>query len=271
MTTLSARDQSEILRSASEAAKADLTTLAQSELERYRNPPASTPYGLEYAFHLLGDVRNKTVLDLGCGQGENSIALMAREAYVIGLDISPELIEIARKRRRKSGYSAFGSMLLCESAYETGLPENSVDVIFCIALIHHLEIPKVQKEMLRILKPGGFVILKEPIRFSRAYAWLRSFFPEQADVSDFEHPLTQEELEVMCWPFKTECLRYFRLPFVPLVARSIVKTLFPKAEHWAIRWSARFLERWPSLEKYATEVVVRLGKTENLLGLRSVA
>jgi len=254
MTTLSVREQAEIHRSASEAAKG-ANSLDYSQLERYRNPPANTVYPLEYAYHLLGDVTGKTVLDLGCGQGENSIALIQRGAYTIGIDISPELIDIARERKRRFGASELGSILFCGSAYDTGLPENSVDGIFSIALIHHLEIPRVQKEMLRILKPGGFVILQEPVRFSRAYAWLRQFFPAQADVSDFEHPLTREELDVVLFPFRMESLRYFWLPWVGLALR-----WFPTLEHEAIRWSARMLERWPRLERYATVVVVRLVK-----------
>lgn len=261
MNSISVRDQSELLRSRSEAAKAELKAIDQAQLERYRNPPASTVYGLEYAFHLLGDISGKTVLDLGCGQGENCLALMLRGAFVLGVDISPELLELARERQRLTfGESELGSLLVEGSAEHTTLPDKSVDVIFCVACVHHLQIGEVQKEMLRILKPGGFVILKEPVRFSKSYAWLRKFFPEQADCSEFEHPLTEEELNVLCWPFRMEELRYFRLPFVGLAARWF-SPRWPKVEEWAIKWSARMLDGRFWLEKYATEVVVRLVKT----------
>ena len=60
---LSERNQAEIERSASEAAKVVLEPLERAQIDRYLDPPAGTPYGLEYAFHLLGDVRGKTVLD----------------------------------------------------------------------------------------------------------------------------------------------------------------------------------------------------------------
>lgn len=258
--SLSVRDHSEITRSASEAAKADLNPLPRAQLQRYLNPPAATPYLLEYAFYLLGDVHGKVVLDLGCGKGENLLPLLLRGAYVIGIDISPELIEIARERKRRFATNEFDFELHCGSAYETGLPNESVDVLFCSALIHHLEIPRVQHEMLRILKPGGYVILSEPIRFSKVYAWLRTkFFPAHPDISDYEHPLTREELDVMLFPFRIECLRYFRLPLVALAER-----YFSFFESAAIGWSATFLERWPWLEKYATGVVVRLVKEEKI-------
>src|ERR1700694_2642909 len=69
---LADRNQAEVERSASEASKVVLKPMERDQIDRYLNPPADTPYGLEYAFHLLGDVRGKTVLDLGCGTGENT-------------------------------------------------------------------------------------------------------------------------------------------------------------------------------------------------------
>jgi predicted RNA methylase len=77
---LSERDQAEIERSASEAAKVVLQPVDRTQIDRYMDPPADTPYGLEYSFHLLGDARGKTVLDLGCGTGENMVTLVERGA-----------------------------------------------------------------------------------------------------------------------------------------------------------------------------------------------
>jgi len=71
------REQSEISRSASEARKVVIKPI---RTERYLNPPADTAFPLEYSFHLLGDARDKKVLDLGCGSGEEMIALLHRGA-----------------------------------------------------------------------------------------------------------------------------------------------------------------------------------------------
>ena len=159
---LSQCDQAEIERSATEASKVVLKPLERAQIDRYLDPPADTAYGLEYAFHLLGDVRGKTVLDLGCGTGENIVPLLERGARVIGIDISPDLIAIAQKRSSDANLEA---SVMVGSAYETGLPDESVDVIFCMALIHHLDIKLVRDEMLRVLRKGGAVILREPVRF----------------------------------------------------------------------------------------------------------
>jgi ubiquinone/menaquinone biosynthesis C-methylase UbiE len=249
---LSERNQAEIERSASEAAKIVLEPLERAQIERYLNPPATTPYGLEYAFHLLGDVRGKTVVDLGCGTGENIIPLLERGARVIGMDISPDLIAIAQKRLNVANLEA---TLTTGDAYATGLPDESVDAIFSMALIHHLDIKLVRDEMWRVLRKGGVIILREPIRFSKAYAWVRSLLPARDDISEYEHPLTREELATMTHPFRVEGTRYFRLPFVPLVSRAL-----PSKSDAAWRASNMILQHWAAAERYATCVATKLKK-----------
>ena len=111
----SIRDDAETARSASEARKIKFRKVA---LARYRNPPADTCFPLESAFHLLGDMQDKLVVDLGCGFGEEVIPLRPRGALVIGIDISPELINIAKLRVQEYGLQA---ELKVGSAYDTGL------------------------------------------------------------------------------------------------------------------------------------------------------
>ena len=67
----------EIERSNAEAQHQDAADLKadETQIARYLNPPADTAYYLEYAYHLLGDVRGRRVLDFGCGNGENTILL----------------------------------------------------------------------------------------------------------------------------------------------------------------------------------------------------
>src|SRR5436190_21141031 len=93
-------EQAEIERSELEALHTPPARLISDEknVQRYLNPPVTTPYPLEYAYALLGDVAGKTVLDFGCGSGENSLLLARRGAEVIGVDISPALVALAERR-----------------------------------------------------------------------------------------------------------------------------------------------------------------------------
>lgn len=249
---LAEREFEELTRSAEEARRCIVTTTDRRQVERYLDPPADTPYFLEYAYYLLGDVAGKNVLDLGCGKGENLIPLAERKAKVIGIDISPELVGLARRRIDIAGSCA---RVQIGSAYHTGLPDESVDVIFCIALIHHLEIPPVRNEMWRLLKTGGFVVLLEPIGFSRTCGALRKLVPAREHSSQHEHPLNQKELRCLCQRFTPERIRYFRLPFVPLVER-----LFRPTSDSIHLFSDRAIHALPLSKYFATVVVMRLRK-----------
>ena len=215
-------------------------------------PAPTTPFELEYAFHLLGDVKGKRVLDLGCGTGGNLIPLIKRGARTIGIDISADLIRLARKRLNDAQLE---SDLRVGSAYETGLADESVDVVYCMSLVHHLDIERVRDEMQRVLVPGGRIILKEPVRFSSGYTRLRNLLPAKDEISDFEHPLTEQELARLTAPFQVEGKRLFRLPIVALV-----KMVLPSANDSMCRADYRILKRYPALGRYATVIVMRLLK-----------
>lgn len=231
--SLSLRDQAEVERSSVEAQNTVLKPVNPEQVQRYLARLSTTPFELEYAFHLLGDVNGKMVLDLGCGTGINLIPLIKRGARTIGIDISPDLIRLARKRLDDAQLE---SDLRAGSAYDTGLADESVDVVYCMSLVHHLDIERVRDEMRRILVPGGRIILKEPVRFCSAYTRLRNLLPAKEEISDFEHPLTEEELALLTAPFQVEGKRLFRLPIVPLV-----KMVVPSANDSMCRADYRIL------------------------------
>ena len=105
---LDVRNMVERKRSSDEACRRRNKNLIVNpkNVARYLDPPQNAIYPLEYAFWLLGDVRRKTVLDLGCGAGENTLVLAYKEASVVGLDLSPDLIEVAKHRLRLIGQRA---------------------------------------------------------------------------------------------------------------------------------------------------------------------
>ena len=232
----------ELERSASEARE---TKLKRAEVERYLNPPPLTPFPLEYAFCLLGNVQGKAVLDLGCGTGDSLPGLAARGARVVGIDLSPDLIKLAAARLDVHGIRTV--TLRVGSAYETGLPIASVDVVFCMSLLHHLEISRAMNEIKRVLRPGGYAIIKEPIRFLALYDRVRRIFPAHDHSSDYEHPLTKSEFSMMTEGFVSSGIRFFRLPFVPLIKRP---------SSW--RASAFLLRAFPALNPFATVAVLKL-------------
>jgi SAM-dependent methyltransferase len=249
---ISSWEEAEVARSLADAKRhsGDLRANPQN-VARYMQPPADTPFPLEYAFHLLGDVRGKSVLEYGCGNGRNTILLAYRGARVVGIDISPHLIDIARQRMRVNGMCAD---LRIASAYETGLPDASVDVVFAIAILHHLELGLARKEILRVLRPGGVLILQEPLRDSPLVWALRKMVPYRNPyVSPFERTLTTPDLASLARGMTKTNYRRFALPFI-----NVLKWAPASFVHWAARMDGHILKVCPWLQHYAGVAVMRL-------------
>ena len=81
---LSVRECAEAERSRSEARHTADLAIHEAQLRRYVSPPSHTAYPLEYAFHVLGDVRGTRVLDFGCGSGSNTVCLARRASAGCG-------------------------------------------------------------------------------------------------------------------------------------------------------------------------------------------
>lgn len=240
----------EVERSASEAKKKSLDDLKLSEaiIQRYLSPPQETAYSLEYAYHLLGDVRGKTVLDYGCGAGENSVLIASHGGNPVGVDISPDLIEIADKRMKQHGYENYEFKV--GSAHELPLEDESVDIVFGMAILHHLDLSLSSKEIFRVLKKGGRAIFSEPVRNSKLIWFVRSLIPYQSpDVSPFERPLTDAELNEFAAPFSAFESRAFSLPFVNLIE---TLGLSEKLLHSSINTDAKILKFLPFLKHFAS-------------------
>ncbi|HET9830486.1 MAG TPA: class I SAM-dependent methyltransferase [Vicinamibacterales bacterium] len=258
--TVTEWEQAEIDRSEFEAAHTPAERLIASErnVARYMDPPPDTAYPLEYAFALLGDVAGKTVLDLGCGSGENSLLLARRGADVIGIDISTALLSLAAKRLALNALDG-RARFLYGSAHDLPLADASVDMVLGIAILHHVDLAKAAAEVRRVLKPGGRAIFQEPVRDSATVRAVRKMIPYRApDVSPFERPLTTKELESFARGFSIHAWRAFSLPFVNVTW--VVPALRPYL-HQAYRIDKRLLGSMTWLSHFGGIRVIAIDKT----------
>ena len=248
--TIRAWERAEVERSQSEALAIPVDRIRPDDanLQRYLDPPAATPHPLEYAFHRLGNLQGKTVLDFGCGDGENLPPLVRRGARVIALELSDALIAVARKRLELHGMS--GRVQFVQgSAHDLPIPDNAVDVVLGIAILHHLDLPLAAREVHRVLKPGGRAVFQEPVRDSRVMWALRRMVPFQhKDVSPYERPLTEAELQQFASRFTAYRSKAFWLPFVSLAF--VVPPLHPHVLRLS-RLDRAILNRVPFLARYA--------------------
>ena len=98
-----------------------------------------------------------TVLELGCGTGYFTKEIVSSGAQITAIDISPALLEIARKN-----VSADNLRFCLENAYSMSFPDNSFDRVIGSSVLHHLDIRKALGEIRRVLKPGGMAYFTEP-------------------------------------------------------------------------------------------------------------
>lgn len=119
----------------------------------------------EAELHILGEVANKDVLELGCGAARWSIALVGRGARPIGLDVSSRQLQHARRLMTQAKVDF---PLIQASAEEVPLPDASFDIVFCdwgtmTFCDPHQTIP----EGTRLLRPGGLFafVTATPLQF----------------------------------------------------------------------------------------------------------
>lgn len=130
--------------------QADFDRLAPFDTEAWS-------HNSHYHAYLLRHVppRCEASLDIGCGTGAFTRLLARRSAHVLGLDLSPEMIEVARSR--SAGYS--------NVTYEVAdvlaqpLPAARYDCIASIATLHHLPLARMLAEMGNALRPGGVLLV----------------------------------------------------------------------------------------------------------------
>ena len=252
-------ERAEIARSSVEATLTPDSELRVSNatFARYASPVADTAYPLEYAYHQLGDVAGQRVVDFGCGSGANTALLAGRGAHVWAIDISEDLLRLGQRRLDVSG-RAGEATFIAGSAHDMPFPDSSIDVVFGIAILHHLDLDLVSREVRRVLKPGGRAIFQEPVRNSAVLRFLRGLIPYHApDISPYERPLTDGELERFAQGFTAWSVRPFGLPHVQ------VGPLLPVVKHYwqaLYGWDRRILDRMPWIARYASIRVISLTK-----------
>ncbi|MFW9830953.1 MAG: class I SAM-dependent methyltransferase [Candidatus Thorarchaeota archaeon] len=104
---------------------------------------------------LLGEVQGKHLLDAGCGEGYLSRVFAKKGAKVVGVDFSPNLIAISRKK--SEGFDIdfqVGNICNLDS-----LVDNQFDCILCNLVLLNVEcLDTALQEFHRVLKPEGFLV-----------------------------------------------------------------------------------------------------------------
>ena len=101
------------------------------------------------------------------------------------IDISPELIEEAKKKSKRKMFLSDPECL------SNGVCQNQFDAVIGSSVLHHLDIEKAMAEIYRVLKPGGIVAFTEPnmmnpqIALQKNIPWLKRKLGDSPDETAF--------------------------------------------------------------------------------------
>ena len=238
----------------------DSLIMPKANIRRYERPCEDTAFPLEYAFHLLGNVEERTVIDLGCGDGANTVLLASLGARVLSLDISKENLFLTRRRAAANKVDARVT-LLHSDAMAIPVEAGSVDAILCTAVLHQVDPIKTARQIRRVLKPGGVAVFDEAIAGPAPFGTIKHFFPqsEETDSSAGHFPLDVRKVEAVCRAVGMPGRRREFWLTTRFVSRMGAGT-FSCAAKAAQRFDAAVLQRFPFTRKLASPLVCEARK-----------
>jgi 2-polyprenyl-3-methyl-5-hydroxy-6-metoxy-1,4-benzoquinol methylase len=192
------------------AAKGEMHRTPDYIIERFRSNRCWRQFPKEYVFRQFGDLTGKEVLDFGCGDGENATQLARLGAHVTGIDISPELIDLARQRAVLDGVEE-NTEFVAADIEDKPFSDNSFDFVLCSAVIHHVVIERTVPLLYACLKPGGRAIMAEPIVFSPVIEKIRALIPIEHEGSPAERQLNQADIAQTVGHFDGHEITYFEM------------------------------------------------------------
>jgi len=127
---------------------------------------------------LMGELSGRTVLDAGCGDGAFACALASRGAEVTGVDPDRAMLAAARGRAAAAGLR---TKFLEGRLERLPFPDASFDAVVAVTVLCFVpDAAAAVREMARVLRPGGRLVIGELGRWSlwaavrRARGWLGS-------------------------------------------------------------------------------------------------
>lgn len=101
--------------------------------------------------------RCERALEIGCGAGKFTRLLAARAESVVAVDLSPQMIRLAREQSANDANIEY----VLDDVMRLSLASRSYDCVVSIATLHHLPLSEALSKMKDALKPGGVLIIHD--------------------------------------------------------------------------------------------------------------
>ncbi len=154
----------------------------------------------EFIKNELPDLKGKHILDAGCGVGTLcELAISRGASFVKGIDLSPKMIEHAKRNCLKGEFEA--------ADLATDVIDRKYDVVICGLVLGHIEsLESALMNLLGALRPGGHVIITDfhpgqtKMKAKRTFSYHGKTFEVQHHLHtlpEYFHRLQKESIKVI--------------------------------------------------------------------------
>jgi len=199
-----------------------------------------------------GNISGKRILEMGCGNGWVSLRFARSGADVWACDISPKMIELARRYAEAAHLDVTFETMVCE---EMTYEDSFFDFVFMHMALHHCDIAATARQIRRVLKPGGKVVIVEDYAYHPVMRVYRALTPRKHTPD--EHPLTDKDISLLVSSFSLRELEYSGLLNIFETSNNkLIRSVKP-----VLRWvDELLLDNLPFLRKMARLVVLEVVK-----------
>ena len=203
-----------------------------AQLDPATLPPAASARSEAAVLAAARVVAGMRVLDLGCGQGDLTLALLARGATVTCLDLSAGMLAVAR--RRVELHANVRSVTFVTAPVErTGLPTSNFDVIVGLHILHHVDLRAAGPELARILAPGARAVFLENSGANPILTCARDHLAGRFGIPRYgtkdERPLVAEDWRILEQSFSRVRQEFPVVHVFELVNRQVLRYRSPRA------------------------------------------
>ena len=187
----------------------------------------------------------RKVLELGCGTGYFTKEIIKTGAEIIAIDISPDLINVA-----KDNIEASNVKYRIDNAYSMSFKDEEFDYVIGSSVLHHLQIDSAVAEIYRVLKRGGKIAFTEPNMLNPQIALQKNipFLKKIAGDSPYETAFFRRMLRKLF--LKTGFREVKIIPF------DFLHPALPKPLIGIMSLLGNFLERIPVIKEIAGSLFI---------------